>query len=88
MLSLLIGARLSGQSRLLVIVLTPVADGVDGIDIVQSFWSIRTAMLTEDQLSSWHSDGYLIIPDALSATTVQQLRAETRDMLSTFALDE
>ncbi|QDS67956.1 hypothetical protein FKW77_008972 [Venturia effusa] len=42
--------------------------------------------LTPDQLSFWHKNGYLLIPDALSPETVTSLLAETNTLLSTFDL--
>ena len=38
--------------------------------------------LTPSQLSTFHRDGYLIIPDALSQSTVEALLAETHSLLS------
>jgi phytanoyl-CoA hydroxylase len=42
--------------------------------------------LTPEQLQFWDDNGYLIIPDALSAATVSELLSETQRMLSTFSL--
>lgn len=42
--------------------------------------------LTAGQLSSFHRDGYLIIPDALSPATVQALLDETHALLAGFDL--
>jgi len=39
------------------------------------------AGLTPSQLSTWHDNGYLIIPDALDAQTVSALLNETHRML-------
>ena len=46
----------------------------------------RLAGLTPSQISSFHSDGYLIIPDALDPSTISTLLAETHRMLSDFSL--
>ena len=40
-----------------------------------------SAGLTPAQLSTWHDNGYLIIPDAFDAQTVSALLAETHRML-------
>jgi phytanoyl-CoA hydroxylase len=42
--------------------------------------------LTPDQLSTFHRDGYLIIPSALSPSTISSLLAETTRLLSTLDL--
>jgi hypothetical protein len=42
--------------------------------------------LTREQLESFNRDGYLIIPDALSAVTVKSLLDETKSMLSSLDL--
>jgi hypothetical protein len=44
--------------------------------------------LTPDQLSSFKTNGYLLIPDALSANTVSSLLADTHKMLNDFSLDD
>ena len=44
--------------------------------------------LTSSQLREWQEDGYLIIPNALSPSTVQMLLHETRDMLASFPLED
>ncbi|KAL8733180.1 MAG: hypothetical protein Q9181_003679 [Wetmoreana brouardii] len=44
--------------------------------------------LTPEQLQSYRNDGYLIIPDALDASTTASLLQETKDMLSTFSVDD
>ncbi len=44
--------------------------------------------LTPEQIASFESDGYLIIPDALDPDTVAELLAETRRMLDDFSLDD
>ncbi|KAF2493132.1 phytanoyl-CoA dioxygenase [Lophium mytilinum] len=46
------------------------------------------AGLTPEQLESFNTNGYLIIPDALSADTVSTLLAETNKMLEDFSLDD
>jgi phytanoyl-CoA hydroxylase len=45
-----------------------------------------TAGLTPSQLSSWHRNGYLLIPNALSSETVSSLLKETNTLLTTFDL--
>ncbi|KAL6721305.1 hypothetical protein ACLMJK_000408 [Lecanora helva] len=42
--------------------------------------------LSREQLSSYNSNGYLIIPNALSPSTVSLLLSETHTMLSSFSL--
>ena len=49
--------------------------------------SIRTS-ISKEQLASYNNDGYLIIPDALSSSTVSTLLSETHDMLSSFSLED
>ncbi|OCL02314.1 phytanoyl-CoA dioxygenase [Glonium stellatum] len=44
--------------------------------------------LTPDQLSFFNDNGYLLIPDALSADTVSALLSETHKMLNEFSLDD
>lgn len=44
--------------------------------------------LTEEQLEFWQTNGYLLIPDALSAQQVQELLAESNDMLTNFSLED
>ena len=44
--------------------------------------------LTAEQLAAYQSNGYLIIPDALSPTTATRLLSETHHMLSSFSLDD
>ena len=44
--------------------------------------------LTAEQLAAYQSNGYLIIPDALSPTTTTRLLSETHHMLSSFSLDD
>jgi len=44
--------------------------------------------LSEAQLQSWDSNGYLIIEDALDKHTVSELLAEARQMLDDFSIDE
>ena len=44
--------------------------------------------LTAEQLASYKTDGYLIIPNALSPTTVSALLSETNEMLSSFSLTD
>ena len=42
--------------------------------------------LTKEQLATFQRDGYLIIPDALSAEKVSELLTETRSLLDNFSL--
>lgn len=42
--------------------------------------------LTQEQLDSYHNNGYLLILNALSPATVAALLSETNDMLSSFSL--
>ncbi|KAL8833211.1 MAG: hypothetical protein Q9170_004406 [Blastenia crenularia] len=44
--------------------------------------------LTAEQLQSYNQNGYLIIPNALDAPTTSSLLRETKEMLSTFSLDD
>lgn len=44
--------------------------------------------LTREQLDSYHRDGYLLIPNALSPPTVTALLSETNHMLSSFSLSD
>ena len=44
--------------------------------------------LTPEQLSAFDQDGFLIIPSALSPSTVSALLTETNDLLTSFPLDE
>ncbi|KAL8818553.1 MAG: hypothetical protein Q9223_002835 [Gallowayella weberi] len=44
--------------------------------------------LTTEQLQSYRDDGYLIIPNALDASTTALLLQETKDMLSSFSVDD
>ncbi|KAF2812712.1 phytanoyl-CoA dioxygenase [Mytilinidion resinicola] len=46
------------------------------------------AGLTSEQLESFNTNGYLLIPDALSADTVSTLLADTNKMLNEFSLDD
>jgi phytanoyl-CoA hydroxylase len=45
-----------------------------------------TEGLTPSQISFWNDNGYLIIPNELSPTTVTSLLSETHNLLSTFSL--
>ena len=47
-----------------------------------------SSKLTPSQLRSWHDDGFLIIPDAVAHESVQRLLFETRQLLSSFTLEE
>jgi hypothetical protein len=44
--------------------------------------------LTQEQLDTWHKNGYLLIPDALSQTEVVGLLSESYKMLKDFSLDD
>jgi Phytanoyl-CoA dioxygenase (PhyH) len=44
--------------------------------------------LTPGQLSFFDTNGYLLIPDALSVDTVSALLSETHNMLNEFSLDD
>lgn len=48
----------------------------------------RTEGLTPEQLESYRNDGYLIIPNALDASTTSSLLQEARNMLSSFSVDD
>lgn len=43
--------------------------------------------LSAEQLASFERDGYLLIPNALSPSTVSSLLHETHSMLDNFSLD-
>lgn len=51
-----------------------------------AFHIIAMAGLTPDQLRTYHEDGYLIIPNALSPATVSALLEETNTLLTTIPL--
>ncbi|CZR60463.1 related to peroxisomal phytanoyl-CoA hydroxylase [Phialocephala subalpina] len=44
--------------------------------------------LTKEQLATFNRDGYLIIPDALSPSTVSSLLTETHSLLDNFSLSD
>lgn len=44
--------------------------------------------LTEEQLSFFNKNGYLLVPDAISQETVKELLADTNKMLNDFSLDD
>jgi hypothetical protein len=44
--------------------------------------------LTPEQLDFWNTNGYLLIPDALSADTTKSLLEEAHTMLDNFSLDD
>jgi phytanoyl-CoA hydroxylase len=48
----------------------------------------KTEGLSQEQLSRFEKDGYLLIPDALDASTVASLLDETHSMLDNFSLDD
>ncbi|KPM42033.1 hypothetical protein AK830_g4495 [Neonectria ditissima] len=47
-----------------------------------------SAGLTPEQLAAFNRDGYLVIPQALTPTTVASLLAETNHLLESFSLDD
>jgi phytanoyl-CoA hydroxylase len=49
--------------------------------------SLAVEGLTQEQLDTFDRDGYLIIPNALSPSTVQSLLSETQTLLENFSLD-
>lgn len=44
--------------------------------------------LTQEQLEFWDTNGYLLIPDALSQAQVKELLVESQKMLNDFSLDD
>lgn len=44
--------------------------------------------LTKEQLEFWDTNGYLLIPDALSQAEVKELMGESNKMLSDFPLED
>ena len=44
--------------------------------------------LTPEQLKFWDENGYLIVPDALSPSEVQECLSETHNLLSSFSLED
>jgi phytanoyl-CoA hydroxylase len=44
--------------------------------------------LTKEQLQFWETNGYLLIPDALSKATVKELYDESNSLLNDFSLDD
>lgn len=44
--------------------------------------------LTKEQLEFWDTNGYLLIPDALSQDTVKELHDESNRLLNDFSLDD
>jgi hypothetical protein len=44
--------------------------------------------LTPAQVKAFNDDGFLIIPDALTAETVESLLVETHSLLDDFSLDD
>ena len=44
--------------------------------------------LTQKQLETWHKNGYLLLPDALSQSEVQELLSESQKLLNDFSLDD
>ena len=49
---------------------------------------VTPTKLTTEQLCTYNTNGYLIIPNALSPSTVFALLSETRQMLSSFSLND
>lgn len=49
---------------------------------------LSSAGLTPDQITAFHRDGYLIVPDALKPETVASLLDETQSLLDNFSLDD
>ncbi|KAM0714963.1 hypothetical protein Q7P37_009428 [Cladosporium fusiforme] len=47
-----------------------------------------TAGLSKEQLEFWDTNGYLLIPDALSATQAKELLDESNKLLNDFSLDD
>ncbi|KAK3704704.1 hypothetical protein LTR37_013678 [Vermiconidia calcicola] len=47
-----------------------------------------TKGLTQEQLDTWDSNGYLLVPDALSQTEVKELLSESHRMLDDFSLED
>lgn len=43
--------------------------------------------LSQEQIATWHKNGYLLLPDALSPSQVQDLLSETNAMLDDFPLE-
>ena len=48
----------------------------------------RTTGLTSEQLEFWDTNGYLLIPDALSSGTTKELLSEAYRMLNDFPLED
>ena len=48
----------------------------------------RSAGLTAEQLDFWHTNGYLLIPDALTPETTTGLLEEAYQLLDGFSLDD
>ena len=44
--------------------------------------------LTTDDLKRWDEDGFLIVPNALSQSHVEDLRRETQHLLESFSIEE
>lgn len=44
--------------------------------------------LSKEQLDFWDTNGYLLIPDALSQAQVQELHGESNRLLDDFSLDD
>ncbi|RDW91147.1 clavaminate synthase-like protein [Coleophoma crateriformis] len=44
--------------------------------------------LSQEQLATWNTDGYLLIPNALDQNTVASLLDETHSLLENFSLDD
>jgi hypothetical protein len=44
--------------------------------------------LTQEQLSFWHQNGYLILPQALTSAEVSMLLNETHSLLENMSLED
>ncbi|KAK1815602.1 hypothetical protein LTR12_009972 [Friedmanniomyces endolithicus] len=49
---------------------------------------IHPSYLTEEQLETWETTGYLLLPDALSKDEVAELLSESYKLLNDFSLDD
>lgn len=57
-------------------------------NVLRQSESVSPTKLTQEQLNSYNNDGYLLIPNALSPSTVSTLLSETNHMLSSFSLSD
>lgn len=58
------------------------------LDIHTGKMASSTQGLTSEQVDFFHTNGYLLIPDALSQDTVKQLLEDTNKMLHDFELKD